>query len=293
MFDLTYRFDPSGRHPADHPTTAAEAVARLEDGNKNFSKMLDEAIAAGEKGILQSRVINVDADDLGIPTDDGKAPVQRPFAAVLGCSDARVPIELVLNQTANRLFVVRVAGNVLGVECLGSLDFALTAMADSVKVVLVLGHSGCGAVTGAVDAFIEPSGYLKFAGSFALRTVVDRAMPGVRSAHWGLEQVYGPSVKDEPGYRAALIEAAVVMNAALNAAAVRESFADEFTGDRAIVYGVYNLVSRRVKVNLEDDDDVDVAIRLAPPPAEPGGFERLATFLAGSSAVKKLLKGSS
>lgn len=290
MFDLTYRFNPSSRHGTDCPSCAADALTRLEDGNRHFSKMLDEALAAEEKGILHTRVIEVDADDLGIPGTDGKAAIQRPFAAVLGCSDARVPIEMVLNQTANRLFVIRVAGNVLGTEPLGSLDFAITAMAESVKVILVLGHSGCGAVTAAVDSFITPSKYLGMAASFTLRTVIDRIMPAVRLAHWGLRETHGPELESEPGYRAALIEASVVMNAALNAGAVRKEFGDRLGSDIEVVFGVYNLITRRVKATLEAD--TNLAVRLSAPPTEPGGYEQLATLVGGSGTVSELLKGS-
>ena len=59
--------------------------------------------------------------------------MQEPFAAVLGCADARVPVEIVFGQGFNDLFVVRVAGNVLGDECLGSLDFAVSNLAAGLK----------------------------------------------------------------------------------------------------------------------------------------------------------------
>ena len=75
---------------------------------------------------------------------------------VVGCSDARVPTEMLFGQGFNDLFVIRVAGNVLGDVCMGSVDFALNALSESVRVVVMLGHSGCGAVTGAVDAYLRP-----------------------------------------------------------------------------------------------------------------------------------------
>lgn len=287
MFDLIYRFDPAGRHGVEGPKTAEEAVQRLEEGNRIFYRMFDEARTAASQGTIQTRIIPVDADDLGVPPTDGTAPIQRPFAAVLGCSDARVPIEMVLNQTANRLFVVRVAGNVLGAECLGSLDYAITAMSESVKVILVLGHSGCGAVTAAADAFIEPSRYLGIGASFPLRAIIDRVIPAVRAAHWGLEQIHGQQVETLPGYRKALIEAAVVLNAALNAAALRKEFADRVGPERRVVYGVYNLISRQVKVDLETEENL--SIDLAEPPVDAAGFERLAVLLGGSQTIRDCL----
>ena len=86
-------------------------------------------------------------------------PKQSPFAAVLGCSDARVPIELVFNEGPNDLFVVRVAGNGIGSDVLGSLRYTIEHLRDSLRLVVVLGHSGCGAISTAVDMFMEPAGY--------------------------------------------------------------------------------------------------------------------------------------
>ena len=69
---------------------------------------------------------------------------QEPFAAVLGCSDSRVPVEIVFGQGLGQLFVVRVAGNVVAPTQLGSLEFAVTQL--GVRLIVVLGHSACGAV---------------------------------------------------------------------------------------------------------------------------------------------------
>jgi carbonic anhydrase len=79
---------------------------------------------------------------------------QEPFAAVLACSDSRVPIELVFDQTIGHIFVVRVAGNIVTPEILASLEYAVAVM--GVKVVLVLGHSGCGAVKATMKADSVP-----------------------------------------------------------------------------------------------------------------------------------------
>ena len=72
------------------------------------------------------------------------ARAQEPFAAVLGCSDSRVPVEVVFGQGPGQLFVVRVAGNVVTPMQLGSLEFAVVQL--GVRLIVVLGHSGCGAV---------------------------------------------------------------------------------------------------------------------------------------------------
>src|SRR5438105_648098 len=99
MFDLIYRFDPEGRHVAAAPTDAAEAVARLDAGNNRFAGFLASAVAHED----HSLVLRFDADDLGFPRPDGSSPKQHPFAAVLGCSDARVPTEMIFGQASNDL----------------------------------------------------------------------------------------------------------------------------------------------------------------------------------------------
>jgi len=78
------------------------------------------------------------------------AESQHPFATILGCSDSRVPPEMVFDQGLGDLFIVRVAGNVVGTEILGSLGYALEHLATPLFV--VLGHEGCGAVRAALDA---------------------------------------------------------------------------------------------------------------------------------------------
>ena len=75
---------------------------------------------------------------------------REPFAAVLACADSRVPIELVFDQTIGHLFVTRVAGNIVTPEIMASLEYAVAVL--GVKVLLVLGHTGCGAVKAAMQA---------------------------------------------------------------------------------------------------------------------------------------------
>ena len=77
------------------------------------------------------------------------AQKQAPFAAVLGCIDSRVPPELIFDQNIGDMFVGRVAGNIASTDLIGSLEFA-TALAGA-KLIVVLGHSECGAVKGAID----------------------------------------------------------------------------------------------------------------------------------------------
>ena len=126
------------------------AHIRLNDGNQAFAALL-EGLTTENVGV--QRIILVDPRDLGLLPGDAELPKQRPFAAILGCSDARVPVELVFNEGPNELFVIRVAGNGLGTEVLGSLKYAVDHLSGSLKLIVVLGHSGCGALTSAVDVF--------------------------------------------------------------------------------------------------------------------------------------------
>ena len=112
----------------------------------------------------------------GLEPDGQAIPQQRPFAAVIGCSDARVPIELVFNEGPNDLFVIRVAGNGLGGDVLGSLKYAVEHLSGSLRLVVILAHSGCGALTAAVDVFLEPAAYLALATQHALRNILDRQL---------------------------------------------------------------------------------------------------------------------
>lgn len=97
-----------------------------------------------------------------------------PFATVLGCSDSRVPLELIFDQGFGDLFAVRVAGNVVGPMLTGSIEFAASKFGT--QLVVVLGHSRCGAVTATVDDLLAPSDE----ESPNLESVVQRIRPAVR-----------------------------------------------------------------------------------------------------------------
>lgn len=101
---------------------------------------------------------------------------QDPVAIILGCSDARVPVEIVFDQGLGDLFVIRVAGNVVAPSQIGSVEFAVEKFGT--KLVVVLGHSHCGAVTACVEALMNESQY-----SPNLQSIVDRIRPSVLNLH--------------------------------------------------------------------------------------------------------------
>jgi carbonic anhydrase len=280
MFEFVYRYDPDDPHATSRPADPSAARRRLEEGNAAFADLL-----GGRPDRPDGRQLVV-YDDLWAPPEGAGAVLQQPFAAVLGCSDARVPTEIVFAQGFNDLFVVRVAGNVLGAECLGSLDYALSNLDEGLRLVVVLGHSQCGAVTGAVDSFLDPSVYLATAPSHPVRAVLDKIMVSVRGAQRALEAAWGPEVHARPGYRAALIDTAVGLNTALMAATVRQEFRDQLGPHREVVYGIYDLATRRVGVPLGAAGECRFVPGLLPAPDGLYEFHHLGVALATSPAVR-------
>ena len=99
---------------------------------------------------------------------------QAPFAIILGCSDSRVPAELVFDQGFGDLFVIRVAGNIVAPSQVGSVEFASSRYGT--KLVVVMGHSNCGAITAAVEELLDGATN----ESRNLRSIVDRVRPAVQ-----------------------------------------------------------------------------------------------------------------
>jgi carbonic anhydrase len=103
---------------------------------------------------------------------------QEPFAAVLSCADSRVPVELVFDQTIGHIFVTRVAGNVITPEIIGSLEYGAAVLGT--KVILVMGHSGCGAVKAAIQGKGVPG---QISALFPhIQPAIDQAGPNLEAA---------------------------------------------------------------------------------------------------------------
>ena len=137
---------------------ASEALARLRDGNTRFVANRSTAAASPSEPRRAALV-------------DG----QEPFAIILGCSDSRVPAELVFDQGFGDLFVIRVAGNIVAPSQVGSVEFAASLF--STRLVVVVGHSNCGAIEATVDELL---GHAR-AQSKNLRSIVDRVRPAVET----------------------------------------------------------------------------------------------------------------
>jgi carbonic anhydrase len=134
--------------------TAKEALERLRQGNEEF------VASMGGGAAINSRRTEL-------------PKVQDPFAIILGCSDARVPAEIIFNQGLGDLFVIRVAGNIVAPSQVGSVEFA--AARYSTPLVVVLGHTQCGGILATIEELQQPDENQ----SRNLRSIVDRVRPSV------------------------------------------------------------------------------------------------------------------
>ena len=137
---------------------AQEALDRLRDGNRRFASN----VRSHESLASEARRIEVAAG-------------QEPFAIILGCSDSRVPAEIIFDQGLGDLFVIRVAGNIVAPSQIGSVEFA--AAQFGTRLVVVLGHSQCGAILATLEELQRPTENQ----SGNLRAIVNRVRPSVES----------------------------------------------------------------------------------------------------------------
>jgi carbonic anhydrase len=138
--------------------SALTALQKLRDGNARFA-----AHARGTGTLLTAaRRARLMA-------------AQEPFAIVLGCSDSRVPVEIVFNQGPGDLFVIRVAGNIVAPSLVGSVEFAADRFGT--RLVVVMGHSSCGAIAATIEELHRPTTNQ----SPNQRAIVDRIRPGVEA----------------------------------------------------------------------------------------------------------------
>jgi len=163
---------------------AREALERLREGNRRFVS----GVRSGGTLVSQMR-------------RSGLAAGQEPFAIILGCSDSRVPAEIVFDQGLGDLFVIRVAGNIVAPSQVGSVEFA--AERFGTRLVVVLGHSQCGAILATLEELGRPSE----TQSRNLRSIVDRIKPSV-------EALLTPELGQHPS---TLLQQAVLANIRVSA----------------------------------------------------------------------------
>jgi carbonic anhydrase len=160
-----------GHHPTAGetlPVSPGDALAKLKEGNRRFAS--GQSRHAHESASLRLQLVSG----------------QHPFATVLGCSDSRVPVELIFDQGIGDLFVIRVAGNVITDDVLGSIEYARIHLNS--QLLVVLGHEGCGAVTAALEARKHAS-----SDPHGVQTIVKLINPAIGNIEPGLpvsEQVH-------------------------------------------------------------------------------------------------------
>ena len=135
---------------------ARQALERLRDGNLRFAAN----VRGSDAFVSHTRRVELAAG-------------QQPFAIILGCSDSRVPAEIVFDQGLGDLFVIRVAGNIVAPSQVGSVEFA--AARYSTRLVVVLGHSQCGAILATLEELLTPTENQ----SHNLQAIVNRVRPSV------------------------------------------------------------------------------------------------------------------
>ena len=199
--------EPSSDHHASHHTSDS-ALKELKDGNQRFVD--NRPLYPNQDKTLRDRL-----------SDSG----QTPMAAILSCSDSRVPTELVFDLGFGDLFMIRVAGNVPGEDEMGSIEYAVDHL--NVPLVVVMGHTKCGAVTAAVQEADEPG---------ALGQLLARLKPAAQSvADVPADQKVPTAVKNNVDLGAQLL---ITQSPAL-ARAVQE-------GRTKVIGAVYQLEDGRV-----------------------------------------------
>jgi carbonic anhydrase len=143
-------------HTWDETALSPEkSLTRLIEGNRRFRE---------QTGPTSARAWSADL----------AATAQRPFAIVLGCSDSRTPVEILFDEGFGDLFVVRIAGNIVAPSVVGSIEFAASQFGS--RLVVVMGHTRCGAVTATVNAIQTKLGH----ESKNIRAITDRILPHVQ-----------------------------------------------------------------------------------------------------------------
>lgn len=179
----------------------ARVLERLRDGNRRFQSGTANRFSAEEAELRRQL-----------------ARGQAPDAVILTCSDSRVHPTLVFDQGLGDLFTVRVAGNVVSREVLGSIEFAVGQLGS--RFILILGHTGCGAVAATIDEMRSPDADL----SANLRSLTDRIRPAVESALADRADAEGSDAPEGllETDRDAVLERAIRANIAESARALRQ-----------------------------------------------------------------------
>jgi len=155
-----------------------EAITKLVEGNERFAQ---------NKSIHPNRFEE---------TKNALLKEQKPFVAVLSCSDSRVPIEIIFDAGLGDIFAVRTAGHVLSKEVMGSLEYAVKSL--GVKLIVVLGHENCGAIRTAVETY-HNKGYGELSEN--LQSIMNHIYPAIENLNYESEALLEMAVKSNISYQ--------------------------------------------------------------------------------------------
>jgi carbonic anhydrase len=205
--------DERGRQ-APHPATPAAALALLEAGNERY-----------RRGKLELRDYS--------PVGERVASAQKPFAAIITCADSRVSSTLIFDIEHGNLFASRVAGNTVDIGTLGSTEYAVAVL--GVKLIMVLGHSDCGAVKAALGVAKGTSSY-PAAKYGAIGPVVDAIVPAIKSLPPGQRTLERTTDANASAQAKALAAKGPIIKPAVDAGKLR------------VVAAVYNIADGKVSL---------------------------------------------
>ncbi len=289
---FSYRYRPGDPKPLFAPKDWEEARVFLQAGNEAIGRFYD-ACRRGhfENGEAPPTIDLSELEALGKPKGADGLPLQYPFAVVFGCSDARVPTEILFGQELNDVFNIRVAGNVVTPGGEGSLVFALNSFVDdggvlprTLKIIVALGHRGCGAVKGAVRAYLE-SGDASGASlptdplGLLLRAI---ANPPLALAAPAFDALHGPGASRDPANFARLTELTVHVNAAwvgMRLRGIVEAAGEDVANKVGVVFGVADPDDQRVRSHPCQDFAGNRHL-LETPPADLEGLAEFARQIA-------------
>lgn len=291
VVDFIYRYNVAKPQPYFVPEGWAAAAKKLEEGNRKIVQFYQACRDGGYSRGARRPVVELSAPEaVGSPVGADGLPRQQPFAVMVGCADARVPIELLFGQEFNDIFNIRVAGNVLAEEGIGSLMYALRAFVPDLglehhrglRLAGVLGHRGCGAVTATVRAFLDPG---KGASAFGepIGAILRRiTSPALVVAVEAMNEAFGPGAATDPGRIFETVELTVYLNAAWVAHEAQDwvNRAGPDVSDRVgVVYGVFDPSDYRVR-SLPAAPGAPTPPMFGRPPADMEELRALAATIA-------------
>lgn len=256
------------------PSNSQETLHRLKTGNKREWRVPGQVDPTGTP--------NYPLDEFGLP-------VQMPIAVMIGCSDARVPPEILFDLGLNDLFIIRAAGNVMGPEAAGSLLYAVQNFAPpndlvgrSLRAVVVVGHRGCGAVKAAVQTYQKGIALATATGG-PIDSVLARIAGPLEVGVRAFDRVHGIGAAYGAENLPVLLDLVIHLNSAQVARLSAEWIERELPAAAphvAVVYGVLDPFHRHLHGRPSTAEQPEPET-FAVPPRSDGELEALAEELVG------------